>query len=152
MGVGENELIHIQRGALLHDIGKMAIPDNILLKPDPLSPAEWDVMRQHPVYAKKLLSSIAYLQPALNIPYFHHENWDGSGYPEGLNGENIPLEARIFAVVDVWDALRSNRRYREAWTDAKVRAFIRSQSGKRFDPRVVEIFEKLIKTEPLISS
>jgi len=152
MGVDEADLTHIRRGALLHDIGKMAIPDYILLKPDSLTPEEWEIMRQHPLYAKKLLSPIAYLQPALNIPYYHHEDWDGSGYPEGISGEDIPLEARIFAVVDVWDALRSKRRYREAWTDEKVRAYIRSQSGKRFDPRVVEVFDQLINTEPLISS
>jgi len=105
MGVSDADMVHIRRGALLHDIGKMAIPDQILLKPDPLTPDEWEIMRQHPVYARDLLSSIAYLKPALTIPYYHHENWDGTGYPEGISGENIPLEARIFAVVDVWDAL-----------------------------------------------
>lgn len=151
MGVNETDIIHIRRGALLHDIGKMAIPDQILLKPEPLSPEEWEIMRQHPVYARDLLSSIAYLQPALTIPYYHHENWDGTGYPEGISGESIPLEARIFAVVDVWDALRSNRRYRKAWPDDKVRAFIRSQVGLRFDAKVVEVFDHLINTEPLIS-
>jgi len=137
---------------LLHDIGKMPIPDSILLKPGPLNDEEWKVMRQHPANAKKLLSSIAYLKPALNIPYYHHENWDGTGYPEAISGESIPMEARIFAVVDVWDALRSKRRYREAWTVEKVRAYIRSQSGKRFDPHVVEIFEVLINTEPLLNN
>jgi PAS domain S-box-containing protein len=151
MGLIESELMHIRRGALLHDIGKMAIPDYILLKPSSLEPDEWEIMRQHPIYAKQLLSSITYLQPAMNIPYYHHENWDGSGYPEGIQGDNIPLEARIFAVVDVWDALRSKRRYRDAWKDDKVRAYIRSQSGKRFDPMVVETFDKLINTEPLIN-
>jgi PAS domain S-box-containing protein/putative nucleotidyltransferase with HDIG domain len=151
MGISEADLIHIRRGALLHDIGKMAIPDEILLKPYPLTEAEWEIMRKHPVYARDLLSSIAYLQPALNIPYYHHENWDGTGYPEGISGEEIPLEARIFAVVDVWDALRSNRRYRKAWPDDKVRAFIRSQVGLRFDARVVEVFDHLINTEPLIN-
>jgi len=151
MGVSDADMVHIRRGALLHDIGKMAIPDQILLKPDPLTPDEWEIMRQHPVYARDLLSSIAYLKPALTIPYYHHENWDGTGYPEGISGENIPLEARIFAVVDVWDALRSNRRYRKAWPDNKVRAFIRSQIGLRFDARVVEVFDHLINTEPLIS-
>jgi len=152
MGIDENDLIHIRRGALLHDIGKMPIPDRILLKPDALDEEEWEIMRQHPGNAKKLLSSIAYLKPALNIPYYHHENWDGTGYPEGISGENIPLEARIFAVVDVWDALRSKRRYRDAWTIDKVRAYIRSQSGLRFDPRVVEVFEVLINTEPLLNN
>ena len=151
MGVNEADLVHIRRGALLHDIGKMPIPDSILLKPDPLDDEEWEVMRQHPANAKKLLSSIAYLKPALNIPYYHHEKWDGTGYPEGIRGEDIPLEARIFAVVDVWDALRSKRRYRDSWTDEKVRAYIRDQAGKHFDPRVVEIFEELINTEPLLN-
>ena len=150
MGVSEADLIQIRRGSLLHDIGKMPIPDKVLLKADALDEEEWEIMRQHPVNAKKLLSSIAYLKPALNIPYYHHECWDGSGYPEGISGEDIPLEARIFAVVDVWDALRSKRRYRGAWTNEKVRAYIRSQSGKQFDPRVVEIFEELINTEPLL--
>jgi HD-GYP domain-containing protein (c-di-GMP phosphodiesterase class II) len=152
MGVSETDLVQIRRGALLHDIGKMPIPDKILLKPDALDDEEWEVMRQHPANARKLLSSIAYLKPALNIPYYHHEKWDGTGYPEGISGENIPLEARIFAVVDVWDALRSKRRYREAWTDEKVRSYIRNQAGKHFDPRVVEIFEELINTEPLLNS
>ena len=152
MGIAEADLIQIRRGALLHDIGKMPIPDSILLKPGPLNDEEWKVMRQHPANAKKLLSSIAYLKPALNIPYYHHENWDGTGYPEAISGESIPMEARIFAVVDVWDALRSKRRYREAWTVEKVRAYIRSQSGKRFDPHVVEIFEVLINTEPLLNN
>ena len=150
MGMSEADLVQIRRGSLLHDIGKMPIPDEILLKPGPLNDAEWEVMRQHPANAKKLLSSIAYLKPALNIPYYHHESWDGSGYPEGISGEDIPLEARIFTVVDVWDALRSKRRYREAWTDEKVRAYIRGQSGKQFDPRVVKKFEELINTEPLL--
>jgi len=150
MGVNEADLVQIRRGSLLHDIGKMPIPDEILLKPGPLNDEEWAVMRQHPANARKLLSSIAYLKPALNIPYYHHESWDGSGYPEGISGEDIPLEARIFSVVDVWDALRSKRRYRDAWTDEKVRAYLRAQSGKQFDPRVVKIFEELINTEPLL--
>jgi len=151
MGIPEADLVHIRRGALLHDIGKMPIPDRILLKAGSLDDEEWEIMRQHPANARKLLSSIAYLKPALNIPYYHHENWDGTGYPEGISGENIPVEARIFAIVDVWDALRSKRRYRDAWTGEKVRAYIRSQSGKRFDPRVVEVFEKLINTDPLLN-
>lgn len=150
MGVNEMDLVQIRRGALLHDIGKMPIPDRILLKPGPLDEEEWQVMRQHPANARKLLSSIAYLKPALNIPYYHHEKWDGTGYPEGISGENIPLEARIFAVVDVWDALRSKRRYRDAWTDQKVRAYIRDQAGQHFDPRVVKVFDELINAEPLL--
>jgi PAS domain S-box-containing protein/putative nucleotidyltransferase with HDIG domain len=152
MGLPEADMVHIRRGALLHDIGKMPIPDSILLKPDSLNEEEWEIMRQHPANARKLLSSIAYLKPAMNIPYYHHENWDGTGYPEGISGENIPLEARIFAVVDVWDALRSKRRYRDAWNLEKVREYIRSQSGLRFDPRVVEVFEELINTEPLLNN
>ena len=109
MGINEAELVQIRRGALLHDIGKMAIPDSILLKPGPLTDDEWEIMRRHPVYAYELLSPIAFLHPALDIPYCHHEKWDGTGYPRGLKGEQIPLAARIFAVVDVWDALRSDR-------------------------------------------
>ena len=104
LGVKSEDLIHIRRGALLHDIGKMGIPDRILLKPGPLTPEEWEIMKKHPVYAWELLSPIKYLRPALDIPYYHHERWDGTGYPRGLKGEEIPLSARIFAVVDVWDA------------------------------------------------
>jgi HD-GYP domain-containing protein (c-di-GMP phosphodiesterase class II) len=144
MNVPEEMLIHIRRGALLHDIGKMGIPDSILLKPGPLTEDEWVIMRQHPVYAFSLLTTIANLNPALEIPYSHHEKWDGSGYPQGLKGEQIPLAARIFAVVDVWDALRSDRPYRLAWPDESVIEYIREESGKHFDPRVVENFLKLL--------
>jgi PAS domain S-box-containing protein len=144
MNVPEEMLVHIRRGALLHDIGKMGIPDSILLKPGALTEEEWVIMRQHPVYAFSLLASIANLSPALEIPYSHHEKWDGSGYPQGLKGEQIPLAARIFAVVDVWDALRSDRPYRPAWPDERVIEYIRTESGKHFDPRVVENFLKLI--------
>ncbi len=140
MGLPETELVHLRRGALLHDIGKMGIPDSILLKPGPLSEAEWVVMRLHPVYAYELLHPIAYLRPALDIPYCHHEKWDGTGYPRGLKGEEIPLAARIFAVVDVWDALRSDRPYRAAWPEARVRDHIRSLRGSHFDPAVVDAF------------
>ena len=143
VGIGGPELIHIRYGALLHDIGKIGIPDRILLKPGPLSPEEWVVMRQHPVYAYQLLLPIPYLRPALDIPYCHHEKWDGTGYPRGLKSEQIPLAARLFAVVDVWDALCSNRPYRSAWSDEEVRAHIRSNSGSHFDPQVVEVFFKL---------
>jgi PAS domain S-box-containing protein len=145
MGMSQAELVHIRRGGLLHDIGKMAIPDNILLKQGRLSPAEWKIMRQHPVYAYEMLLPIAYLRPALDIPYCHHEKWDGSGYPRGLKGEQIPLAARIFAVVDVWDALRSDRHYRKAWSDRKTQAYIRKQAGKYFDPKVVEAFLGLLQ-------
>jgi HD-GYP domain-containing protein (c-di-GMP phosphodiesterase class II) len=135
-----SEITHLRRGALLHDIGKLGVPDNILLKPGPLTDEEWDVMRKHPRYAYDMLSPIAFLTPALAIPYCHHEKWDGSGYPRGLRGETIPLAARIFAVADVWDALRSDRPYRRGWEEEKVRAHIREQSGKHFDARVVEAF------------
>jgi putative nucleotidyltransferase with HDIG domain len=140
MGFKQEQLTHIRRGALLHDIGKMGVPDSILLKPGPLDDAEWAIMKMHPVYAVELLSPIEHLRPALDIPYSHHEKWDGSGYPRGLKGEQIPLEARIFAVVDVWDALRSNRPYRAGWPVERVVEHIRAGSGSHFDPRVVEAF------------
>jgi response regulator RpfG family c-di-GMP phosphodiesterase/PAS domain-containing protein len=140
MGLKPESMMHIRRGALLHDIGKMGISDSILLKTGPLDDEKWRIMRMHPVYAYELLSPIAYLKPALDIPYCHHEKWDGTGYPRGLQGEQIPLSARIFAVVDVYDALRSDRPYRAAWPEDKVRQYIRDQSGKHFDPQVVEIF------------
>lgn len=140
MGVPEADLVHMRRGALLHDIGKMGIPDSILLKPGPLSEEEWTIMRLHPVYAYELLSPIPYLRPALDIPYCHHEKWDGTGYPRGLRQVEIPLPARIFAVADVWDALRSDRPYRPAWTDDRAREYIREQAGTHFDPQAVDIF------------
>jgi PAS domain S-box-containing protein len=143
MGLGESDLAHIRRGAILHDIGKMAIPDSILLKPAPLTEEEWVVMRRHPMYAYEMLSPIDYLRPALDIPYCHHEKWDGTGYPRQLRGEQIPPAARIFAVVDVWDALRSGRPYRAAWNQEKVLEHIRSLAGSYFDRRVVEQFLKL---------
>jgi putative nucleotidyltransferase with HDIG domain len=144
MGVGEEELVHMRRGALLHDIGKMSIPDNILLKPGPLSDDEWVVMRRHPEYAYELLSLVNYLRPALLIPYCHHEKWDGTGYPRGLREEAIPLAARQFAIVDVWDALRSERPYRAAWPEDKVRRHLAEQSGKHFDPQALEMFLKML--------
>jgi PAS domain S-box-containing protein/putative nucleotidyltransferase with HDIG domain len=140
LGVREDEMPHVRRGALLHDIGKMAIPDSILQKPGKLTEEEWDEMKQHPVYAHKMLSGIDYLRPALDIPYCHHEKWDGTGYPRGLKGKEIPLPARIFAVVDVFDALTSERPYRKAWTRNKALSYILDQSGKHFDPRVAKIF------------
>lgn len=143
LGVKEEELVHIRRGALLHDIGKMGIPDNILLKPGPLTDEEWGIMKQHPIYAYELLNSIEYLRPALDIPYCHHEKWDGTGYPRGLKGEEIPLSARIFAVVDVWDALISDRPYRPAWLKEKALEHIRFLSGIHFDPKVVDMFLKM---------
>ena len=144
VGMSEIELVHARRGALLHDIGKMGAPDNILRKPGPLTDDEWAVMRKHPQYAYDMLSPIAYLRPALDIPRSHHEKWDGSGYPFGLKGEQIPLAARLFAIVDVWDALLADRPYRQGWPKEKVLAHIREQSGKHFDPQVVEIFLRLL--------
>lgn len=144
-GFSEPELIHIRRGSLLHDIGKMGVPDKILLKDGPLDQEEWEIMRLHPVYAHEMLQPVNYLQPALDIPYCHHEKWDGTGYPRGLKGEAIPLSARIFAVVDVWDALISDRPYREAWSPEKVLAYIQGEAGRHFDPYVVEIFADFMK-------
>jgi len=138
--IRDSEMVQIRWGALLHDIGKMGLPDNILLKPDALTEQEWEAMRNHPVIAYKLLSPIGFLRSALDIPYCHHEKWDGTGYPRGLKGGQIPLSARIFAVVDVWDALTSDRVYRKAWSNEKALDHIRSQSGLHFDPQVVEIF------------
>ncbi|MBM3144368.1 MAG: GAF domain-containing protein [Chloroflexi bacterium] len=143
LGIGREEIVHIRRGALLHDIGKMGVPDSILLKPGPLNDEEWEIMRQHPVYAYEMLSAISFLRPALDIPYCHHERWDGTGYPRGLKGEHIPLSARIFAVVDVCDALMSDRPYRKAWSKVDTAKYIREQSGSYFDPRVVHEFLKL---------
>ncbi len=147
MGLKEEELVHVRRGALLHDIGKMAISDTILLKPEPLSAEEMDLMRRHPVFAYEMLHPIAYLRPALDIPYCHHEKWDGSGYPRGLDRDHIPLPARVFSVVDVWDALRSDRPYCAAWPEEKTRQYIRDQSGKHFDPAVVDAFLQIIDEE-----
>ena len=144
LGYSVENLAHIRRGALLHDIGKMGVPDAILQKPGPLTESEWQVMREHPVYAYKWLSSIDYLKPALNITYCHHEKWDGTGYPRGLAGEKIPLDARIFAIVDVWDALRSDRPYRKAWSQEKTLAYIQAESAKHFDPQVVAAFIKYL--------
>jgi len=140
LGMVPEELPDVRRGALLHDIGKMGVPDAILLKPGKLTDEEWVVMRRHPTYAVELLSPIKFLRPALVIPQHHHEKWDGSGYPDGLAGEAIPLAARAFAVVDVYDALRSNRPYREGWPEERVIEHIKAGAGSHFDPRVVEVF------------
>jgi len=147
LGVPEEDLVHIRRGAMLHDIGKLGIPDRILLKPGPLSEEEWAIMKKHPVYAYEWLSGIPFLRRALDIPYAHHERWDGSGYPRGLKGEAIPRAARIFAVADVYDALTSDRPYRKAWPRHKAIEYIRMQAGKQFDPRVVEAFLQVIEAE-----
>ena len=139
-GMSEKELVHVRRGALLHDIGKMGVPDAILLKKGPLTPGEEEIMQKHPIYTFEILMPIAYLRPALDIPYCHHEKWDGTGYPRGLKGEQIPLAARIFALADTWDALISERRYRGAWPREKVVEYIRSRSGTHFDPSLMELF------------
>mgnify|MGYP005813760025 CR=1 FL=1 len=144
IGIPDAELIHIRRGDILHDIGKMAIPDSILLKPGPLTSDEWEIIRQHPRYACELLSPIPYLGPALDIPHYHHERWDGKGYPEQLRETQIPLAARLFAVVDVYDALTSHRPYRPAWKQAEAIAHIAGEAGKHFDPEVVPEFLKIV--------
>jgi HD-GYP domain-containing protein (c-di-GMP phosphodiesterase class II) len=144
MGISENELVQIRRGAILHDIGKVGIPDHILLKPGPLTDEEWELMRRHPLIAVDLISPIDYLTPALPIPRSHHEKWDGSGYPDGLAGEGIPLAARIFALVDVYDALTSARPYRAAWSRPDALDYIRSQSGRHFDPTITPLFINMI--------
>jgi putative nucleotidyltransferase with HDIG domain len=143
LGMEKESLLHIRRGALLHDIGKMGIPDHILLKEGPLDEKEWEIMRKHPIFAYKMLSPIKYLKPALDIPHSHHEKWDGTGYPRGLAGEQIPLAARIFAIADVWDALLSDRPYRKAWSKEETLAYILENSGTHFDPQIVEIFTTL---------
>jgi response regulator RpfG family c-di-GMP phosphodiesterase len=144
MGISDSQIVHVRRGSLLHDIGKMGVPDNILLKPGPLTEDEWEIMHRHPQLAFDLLTPISYLKPALEIPFCHHEKWDGTGYPRGLKGEQIPLASRIFAVADVWDALTSDRPYRQAWSASKAMDYIRENSGAHFDPQVVEIFLKEI--------
>lgn len=151
MGIQGDDLVHIRRGSLLHDIGKMGIPDSILLKPGPLLPDEWVIMRQHPVYAYRMLNPIEYLQPALDIPYRHHEKWDGSGYPGGLKGDEIPLAAQIFSVVDVWDALTSDRPYRPAWSPTDTRQYISANAGKHFNPQIVATFLEYLQLHDLAS-
>ena len=138
--ISESEITNVRCGALLHDIGKMGIPDGILLKPGRLSRGEWDVMRKHPDYAYDLIYPVEYLRPCLSIPYSHHEKWDGTGYPQGLKGEEIPLSARLFAIVDVWETLSFDRVYREAWPQERVMEYIRQHSGTQFDPWAVELF------------
>jgi putative nucleotidyltransferase with HDIG domain len=138
--VPEADLVHVRRGALLHDIGKLGVPDQILLKPGKLTEEEWMLMRGHPQLAYDLLAPITYLNPALDIPYCHHEKWDGTGYPRRLKGEQIPFAARVFAVVDVWDALGSDRPYRKAWPREKTVVYMRERSGADFDPRILDAF------------
>lgn len=147
-GIDEDEILHIRRGSLLHDMGKLGIPDSILHKPGPLNEEEWDLMRKHPTFAYEMIAPIEYLKKAVDIPYCHHERWDGSGYPRGLKGEEIPLSARIFAVVDVYDALTSDRPYRSAWSKEKTLEYIANLRGVQFDPQVVDLFFELLESEP----
>ena len=151
IGINDTEMINIHRGVLLHDIGKMGVPDQILKKSGPLNEGEWSEMRQHPVYAHNLLSPILFLRGALDIPYCHHEHWDGSGYPRGLKGEQIPHAARIFSVVDIWDALLSDRPYRKAWPQEEVTQYLKDIAGTLLDPTVVEVFLKMIAEEQSIT-
>ena len=144
LGLSEEELVHLRRGALIHDIGKLAIPDEVLLKPDVLDENERELIRKHTIYARQMLSEIAFLQPAISVAYSHHESWDGQGYPEGMKGEEIPLLARLFAVVDTWDALRSERVYRPAWSAEKTAAYLKENAGIKYDPHIVEVFLDLI--------
>lgn len=146
MGLPQKELVHIRRGALLHDVGKMKISEKILRKSGQLNEDEWDLLRRHPEFAYELLYPIEYLRPALDIPRFHHEKWDGTGYPQGLKGSEIPMAARIFSVVDVWDALRTDRLYRAAWPADKALEYLQEQAGKHFDPKVVDAFTKLVQS------
>lgn len=139
-GFTPQQLRDVRWGSLLHDVGKLGIPDAILLKPGPLTPEEWVIMKRHPQYAYEWLSPIAYLQRALEIPFSHHERWDGQGYPQGLSGTAIPLAARMFALADVWDALRSDRPYRKAWDEARVLQHLQEHSGTHFDPQLTELF------------
>lgn len=149
IGISPADMEHIRRGAILHDIGKMAIPDEILRKTGPLTRAERDIVMRHPLIAYQLLTRIPYLQKALDIPYCHHEKWDGTGYPRGLKGEHIPLAARIFSVVDVWDAIQSNRSYNNAWPRVKAVEYIREQSGRHFDPQIVEVFLRIMEQDKI---
>ena len=144
LGVSDHDEVHIRRGAILHDIGNVGIPAEILNKKGPLSEEEWEIMRCHPNYAYDLLAPIPYLRPALDIPYCHHERWDGQGYPVGLKGEQIPLAARIFSIVDVWDSMLSHRPYREALSEAEALEYIKNNAGKQFDPAAVDAFINLV--------
>jgi len=139
-GVSGENLVHLERGAVLHDVGKVGIPDSILIKPGPLTPAERELMSTHAQIGHDLLDSIDFLRPAIDIPYCHHERWDGKGYPRGLSGEQIPLPARLFAIVDVWDALSFERVYKEPWPQDEVLGYLEAQAGRQFDPTLVRVF------------
>ncbi len=147
LGVCTEELVHVRRGALLHDVGKMALPDTVLLKAAVLDEEEQALMRRHPEHAWEMLKGIDFLRPALDIPYCHHERWDGTGYPRGLKGEQIPLTARLFAVVDVWDALRYDRAYRAGWPAERVKEYLRESAGTHFDPQVVPAFLHILERD-----
>lgn len=150
LGMDNEQLENVRRGAQLHDIGKMGIPDQILFKPGPLTEEEWAVMRRHPVYAYEMLRPFPQFRDIVDIPYCHHEKWDGTGYPRGLKGKEIPLAARVFAVVDVWDALNSDRPYRPAWPRHQVLEYIYNESGRHFDPEVAAEFLNLVTELPCI--
>jgi|GEM_PF-1353341 HD-GYP domain-containing protein (c-di-GMP phosphodiesterase class II) len=145
--ISEKELVHVRRGAILHDIGKMGIPDNILLKEGPLTDEEWKVMKLHPTMAFEMLSDIPFLKPSMDIPYNHHERWDGDGYPRGLEKTEIPIAARIFSIIDIFDALTSDRIYRTAWKSEEALAYIKKETGTRFDPEIVQAFLDMIANE-----
>ena len=147
LGVCAEKLVHVRRGALLHDVGKMALPDSVLRNPGELNEEEQALMRRHPEHAWEMLKGVDFLRPALEIPLCHHERWDGTGYPRGLKGEEIPLAARLFAVVDVWDALRYDRAYRPGWPAEKVKAHLRGEAGKHFDPAVVPAFLRILERD-----
>jgi HD-GYP domain-containing protein (c-di-GMP phosphodiesterase class II)/sensor domain CHASE-containing protein len=148
-GMSEGELLNVERGAMLHDIGKMGVPDNILLKPGPLTEEEWSVMRRHPQFALDMLKPIKFLGKSLDIPYYHHEKWDGTGYPKGLKEDEIPFAARMFAIADVWDALTSDRPYRAPWPVERVREHVKSLAGTHFDPKVVEMLLELTELDEM---
>jgi HD-GYP domain-containing protein (c-di-GMP phosphodiesterase class II) len=148
MGVRHGDLANFRRGALLHDIGMTSVPDSILLKPGSLTDEEWEVIRRHPVHAFEMLLPVKFLKQAIDIPYCHHERWDGSGYPRGLAGSRIPLAARIFGVVAVWDALISDRPWRKAWDPEQALEHIRGGAGSLFDPEVVDVFVRLVEESP----
>lgn len=149
LNFSEEEIVYLRRGALMHDIGKLAIPDDILLKPGPLDADERKIMEQHPTYAKQMLSQVSFLQSSIDVVYSHHERWDGNGYPDGLKGEQIPLAARVFAIVDQWDALGSDRPYRKAWPTEKVIAYLCDNAGILYDPRIVDVFLTLIREKEI---
>ena len=147
LGLGGEDLVHLRRGALLHDIGKLAVADAILFKPGALTPTERKYLELHTQFGYEFLAPISFLKPAAEIAYCHHENWDGSGYPRGLKGENIPLLARIVSVCNVFDVLASDQPYRAAWDNKNALRYIEEKAGKQFDPKIVEVFLGLFSHE-----